>query len=234
MTSTVRLIPKVIFLVALAALAEPAFATISYAACSSGCGANTSSTYAVWQGAPGSAGLTFSMSPATFAGGNLVSGVYTDPTGTVLTGYNGANIDTLMSVSGTSLLQGVGGTNTGIEILLPANTYALAFTVATGAGSVFTNLGAELGDHNVNNSNYNIVLPSGGGVQFFGIISSTPITELFVGPTSGGSPIKINDFELGETTPTPEASSATLIGGGLILLGVLRRRHIHKPDGALA
>lgn len=232
--TSIRVIPKVILLLALAAVAQPAFATISYAACSSGCGANTNSTYAVWQTASGSAGLTFSMSPATFAGGNLVNGVYSDPTGTVLTGYNGANIDTLTSVSGTSLLQGVGGTNTGIEILLPANTYALAFSVATGAGSVFTNLGAELGDHNVNNSNYNIVLSSGGGVQFFGIISSTPIAELFVGPTTGGSPIEINDFELGQVAPTPEASSAALIGGGLVLVGLLRRRHIHKPDGALA
>ena len=45
------------------------------------------------------------MSPATFAVGNLASGVYTDASGTVLTGYNGASIDTLMSVSGGSLLQ---------------------------------------------------------------------------------------------------------------------------------
>ena len=85
MTSTVRVIPKVILLLALAALARPAFATISYTSCTSGCG-STSGTYAVWQTASGSAGLTFSMSPATFAGGNLVSGVslmmaknWTDP-----------------------------------------------------------------------------------------------------------------------------------------------------------
>src|SRR5579871_5950124 len=90
MTSTVRVIPKIILLVVLAALARPAHATISYTSCSSGCG-SSSGTYAVWQTASGSAGLTFSMSPATFAGSDLVSGVYTDPTGTVFTGYNGAN-----------------------------------------------------------------------------------------------------------------------------------------------
>jgi len=234
MTSTVRLIPKMILLLVLAALAQPAFATISYAACSSGCGANTSSTYAVWQGASGSAGLTFSMSPATFAGGNLVSGVYTDPTGAVFTDYNGANIDTLMSVSGASLLQGLGGTGTGIEIVLPANTYAFAMDITTPIGSGFTNPWVAVGDHNVGGTNYNLVIPSGGNVLFFGIISDTPLSELFIGPLSNGSRLQINNFELGQATPTPEASSATLIGGGLVLLGVLRRRHVHKPDSALA
>ena len=233
MTSTVRVIPKVILLVALAALARPVSATISYTSCSSGCSSSTG-TYAVWQTVSGSAGLTFSMSPATFAAGNLVSGVYTDPTGTVLTDYNGANIDTLMSVSGASLLQGLGGTGTGIEIVLPANTYAFAMEITTPVGSGFTNPWVAVGDHNVGGTNYNIVIPSGGNVLFFGIVSSTPLTELFVGPLSNGSRLQINDFELGQATPTPEASSAVLIGGGLVLVGVLRRRCIHKPDGALA
>ena len=99
-------------------------ATITYVACSTGCGGNTSGTYAAWQTASGAAGLTFSMSPATFASANLASGVYTDPTGTVFTGFSGASIDILMSVSGSSLLEGNNGTGTGIEIMLPANTYA--------------------------------------------------------------------------------------------------------------
>jgi hypothetical protein len=235
MILTVRAVPKVILLVALAALARPAYATISYAACSSGCGANTNSTYAVWQNASGSAGLTFSMSPATFAGGNLVSGIYNDPTGTVLTGYNGANPDSL-TVSGASLLQTVGGGGSGIEIALPANTYAFAMEITTPSGSVFTNPWVAVGNHNVGTTNYNIIIPSGGNVLFFGIISDTPLNELFVGSLAGGSALQINDFELGQATPTstPEASNAVLIGGGLVLLGVLRRRRIHKPDGALA
>jgi hypothetical protein len=234
MTSTVRTIPKLILLVALAALARPAYATISYSSCSSGCG-STSGTYAVWQTASGSAGLTFSMSPATFAGGNLVTGVYSDPTGTVLTGYNGASIDALMSVSGTSLVQSLGGGGSGIEINLPANTYAFAMNITTVSG--FGSPVVELGDHILNNANYGIVIPSGGSVQFFAIISDTPLTQLFVGQSTSGGALQINDFELGESSPaapTPEASSAALIGGGLVLVGVLRRRCIRKPDGALA
>ena len=233
MTSTVRTIPKLILLLALAALARPVYATISYSSCSSGCG-SSSGTYSVWQTASGSAGLTFSMSPATFAGGNLVGGVYSDPTGTVLTGYNGANPASL-TLNGTSLVQSVGGGGSGIEIALPANTYAVAFNLTSASGSQFTFLGAELGDHNVSATNYNIILPSGGGsVQFFGIISSVALTEIFVGPATGGSAFQINDFELGEVAPTPEPASAALIGGGLVLLGVLRRRRIDKPDGSLA
>ena len=230
MKITVRTISKVIFVVALATLARPASATITYTSCSSGCG-SSSGTYAVWQSASGSAGLTFSMSPATFAGGNLVSGIYSDPTGTVLTGYNGASIDTFTSVSGTSLLQSVGGGGSGIEINLPANTYAFAMSITTLSG--FGSPVVEIGDHILNNANYGIIIPSGGSVQFFAIISTTPLTQLFVGqPTSGGR-LQINDFELGEaTTSTPEPASAALIGSGLVLVGVLRRRRIHKPDGA--
>ena len=231
MILTLRVIPRIILLVSLAALARPASAGTTYTSCSSGC-SSSSGTYAVWQTASGSAGLTFSSFPVTFAGGNLVSGVYSDPTGTVLTGYNGANPVSLI-LNGTALLQSVGGGGSGIELLLPANTYAVAFNLTSATGSIFTYLGAELGDHNVSATNYNIILPSGGGsVQFFGIISSAPITEIFVGPANAASPFQINDFELGELISTPETSSGALIGSGLILVGVLRRRRIHKPDGA--
>jgi hypothetical protein len=231
MKSTFRVVPKVVLLVALAVLARPVSATITYTSCSSGC-SSSSGTYSVWQTASGSGGLTFSMSPATFAGGNLVTGVYSDPTGTVLTAYNGASIDTLTTVSGTSLVQSLGGGGSGFEINLPANTYAFAMSITTLSG--FGSPVVEIGDHNLNNANYGIIIPSGGSVQFFAIISDTPLTQLFVGqPTSGGR-LQITDFELGEATPTPEASSAALIGGGLVLVGVLRRRRIHKPDGAAA
>ncbi len=232
MRSTVRVVPKMIVLLALALLAQPVSASTTYTSCSSGC-SSSSGTYPVWQTASGSAGLTFSMFPATFAGGNLGSGAYSDPTGTVLTGYNGAStIDTLMSVSGSSLLQSVSSGGSGIEIDLPANTYAFAMSITTMSG--FGSPVVEIGDHNLNNANYGIVIPTGGSVQFFAIISSTPLTQLFVGQSGAGGRLQINDFEIGESSPTPEASSAALIGGGLVLLGVLRRRRIHKPDGAIA
>src|SRR4051812_29873448 len=122
MKSIFRGIAKIGFLIALAVMARPLSATIAYTSCSSGCGSSTG-TYAVWQTASGSAGLTFSMSPATFAAGNLVSGVYNDPTGTTFTGYNGAPASLLLN--GTGLLQSAGGGGSGIELALPANTYAV-------------------------------------------------------------------------------------------------------------
>jgi hypothetical protein len=233
MTKLARNIPKWLFLIlVVAAITAPAYATISYTSCSSGC-SSTNGTYAIWQSSPGSAGLSFSMSPITFAGGNLLNGVYTDPAGTVLTGYtNATNVDTLMSVSGSSLVQSVGGGGAGIEIVLPANTYALAFHITTSSG--FGSPSVELGDHNVNGSNYGIVIPSPGGssnVQFFSIISTTPLGELFVGQNNGGH-LQLNDFEIGQEAATPEASTVTLLGGGLVLLGLLRRR-VHKPNRAV-
>src|SRR5580692_10293123 len=108
MKTLLRSIPKLTFVVALAGLAVPASATISYTSCSTGCGSSTG-TYSVWQTASGSAGLAFSMSPATFAPANLSSGVYADPTGTVFTGFNGASIDNL-AISGSALTQTVSGT----------------------------------------------------------------------------------------------------------------------------
>jgi len=234
MTKLARTIPKLTLLaLLLATLAAPSYASIAYTSCSNGC-SSSSGTYTIWQSAPGSAGLSFSVSPVTFASVNLTGGVYSDPSGTMFTGYIGANtIDTAMSVAGTSLLQSVGGTGSGIEILLPANTYAVAFDITTLSGSGFTSLWVALGDHNLSGANYNVIVPSGGNVQFFGIVSTTPLTELFIGPMSFGGRIQLNDFELGEQSPTPELSSVTLLGSGLLLLGFLRRR-IHKPNSAVA
>jgi hypothetical protein len=231
MTTPARIILRLtIFVLTLAALAAPVSATITYTSCSSGCGTSTG-TYAIWQTAPGSAGLTFSMSPATFAAGNLSSGVYTDPSGTVLTGYNGAPTDNL-TLSGTALAQTVSGTGSGIQFALPANTYALAFTitVVSGIGQPMV----ALNDRNLGGANYQIIIPNSSSPQFFGIISDAPITSIFVGNLSGGGAPQINSFDLGQAAPTPEVSSVTLIGSGLVLLGLLRRRRVHKPHGAVA
>lgn len=233
MTKFARNIPKLTFLVPLlAALAAPTYASIAYTSCTTGC-TTTSGTYASWQSATGSAGLTFSTSPNTFTAGNLSSGVYLDPTGTVFTGYSSSTvIDTNMFVSGSSILQSVGGGGAGFEILLPANTYAVAFSITTLSGTGIPSV--ELGDHNLSLANYGIVIPTGGSVQFFGIISTTPLGELFVGQSVGsGSHLQLNDFEIGQESPTPELSSVSLMGSGLLLLGLLRRR-IYKPNSPVA
>lgn len=233
MTKFARTIPKLTFLVPLlAALAAPIYASIAYTSCTSGC-TTSSGTYASWQSATGSSGLSFSTSPNTFTPGNLFSGVYTDPNGTVITGYMSPTvIDTSMVVSGSALLQSTGGGGAGFEIVLPANTYALAFSITTLSGAGIPSV--ELGDHNLSMANYGIVIPTGGSIQFFSIISTTPLGELFVGQALG-SHLQLNDFEIGQEqeSATPELSSVSLMGSGLLLLSLLRRR-VHKPNSSVA
>jgi hypothetical protein len=232
MTTLGLSIPKrlTIFMLALAALAAPASATVTYSYCTSGCNVNGSGDYTVWQTAPGSAGLTFSITPVTFATGGLSNGVFTDASGTVITDYNGATIDTGAGVNGSSLLQGANGAGTGFEITLPANTYGFAMNITSPNGLTIATGG--LGNHSAYGSPYGITIPSTGSVQFFGILSDTPIASLFIASTYGGK-LQINSFELGEAAPTPELSSLALIGSGLVLLAI-RRRGIQKPDGCLA
>ncbi len=223
-------------ILALAVWAAPASATIQYSYCNSGCSDNTGTgTYAAWHSASGSAGLAFTMSPLTFAAGTLNgdSSVFTDTSGTIFTGYNGASTNAL-TVSGTSLRQTATGTGTGINITLPANTYAIAFVITIGSGT-FGSPVVELNDRILSNSNYQIVIPNSSSPQFFGILSDVPLTSLFVGNrgNSDGA-VQLNSFELGEASPTPEGSSLVLIGSGLVLFGFLRRRGIHKPDRSLA
>jgi hypothetical protein len=230
MTTLRRSIPKLTVLVlALAGLAVPASATITYTSCSSGC-SSTTGTYAIWQTASGSDGLTFSMSPATFALADLVSGVYTDPTGTVFTGYSGASIDNL-AVSGSALAQTISGTGSAIQLTLPANTFAVAFTITTVSG--FGDPMVAVNNSNLSGSNYTIVIPNSSSTEFFGLISSTAINSIYVGNLGSGGAPQINDFELGQSSPTPEVPSVALIGSGLVLFGLLRRR-VHKPDGTVA
>ena len=222
-------------ILALAVGVAPASATIQFSYCSGGCSDNTGTgTYAAWQTAPGSAGLAFSMSPLTFAAGSLNgdSSVFTDTSGTSFTGYSGASTNAL-AVSGTSLKQTVSGTGTGIDITLPANTYAIAFMITIGSGT-FGSPMVELNDRILNNANYQIVIPNSSSPQFFGILSDVPLSSLFVGNNGAGGAVQLNTFELGEASPTPEGSSLVLIGSGLVLFGFLRRRGIHKPDRSLA
>ncbi len=224
-----------IFLCAIAAgiLALPARATITYTYCSSGC-SSTGGTYSSFETAPGTTGLAFS-SPITFISGDLsgTPAFYTDTsTGATFTGYtnstgnanNSSNTLSALNVSGTNLNMGINGTGSGIQITLPANTYAFAMVVSASTGGASTQM-LELGDRIVNNANYELSITSVGNQVFFAIVSDTPLTTLFLGnPNSFSGDVQIQSFELGDLAPTPEPTTAFLIGGGLTGLGLLRRR----------
>ena len=214
-----------ILILALVTLAMPVSATVTYSYCSSGC-AGTGGNYSSWQTAPGAAGLTFSLSPLTFAPAGLSGGVFTDTTGTVFTGYSNATTTNSLTLNGTALAQTTTGANSGIDVLLPANTYAVAFMLATVSG--FGSQQVVLNGRNVFSTNYEITVPNSTSPQFFGIVSDTPITSIFVGNLGNiDGRVQINSFELGQTAPTPEASSMALIGAGLVAIALVRRRRSH-------
>jgi hypothetical protein len=211
-----------ILILALAALVSPVSATIQYSYCTSGC-SSTGGDYSSWQTAPGSAGLTFSMSPLTFAPAGLSSGVFTDTTGAVFTGYSNSTTTNALTLNGTALAQTTNGTNSGIDVALPANTYAVAFMLATVSG--FGSQQVVLNGRDVFSTNYSITIPNATSPQFFGILSDTPITSIFVGNLGNlDGRVQINSFELGQSAPTPEGSSLLLIGSGLVLIAMMRRR----------
>ena len=211
-----------ISILALAALAIPASATITYSYCTSGC-ASTGGDYSSWQTASGSAGLTFSMSPLTFAAGGLSGGVFTDTTGAIFTGYSNSTTTNSLTINGTALAQTTNGANSGINVLLPANTYAVAFMLSTVSG--FGSQQVVLNGRDVFSTNYSITVPNATSPQFFGILSDAPITSIFVGNLGNlDGRVQVNSFELGQTAPTPEGSSMALIGAGLLAIALARKR----------
>jgi hypothetical protein len=225
-----------ISIVTLVGLAAPAHATLTY--CNSGCTTfnnNSGMTYTTF-GAT-AVGLGDAMSsPITFVSGGLDgSGVYTDAgTGTVFTGFNGTTAEALI-LSGTSLAQtgtnGNGGNTNGrsIQIVLPANTYAFAMFVSSTSGFAgpWVELVSSPSDFNNSNGNYNMSISSSSDSQFFGIISNTAISSIFIGDLQASqSPVRIQSFEEGgpADASTPEVSTFLSIGSGLILMRFLRRR----------
>jgi len=227
-----------ISIMALAGLAAPARATIVYCNDTSHCTSNTGVTFSTFGAAAGGLGDTMS-SPITFVSGGLSSGVYTDAgTGSVFNGFNGTTPEALI-LSGTSLAQtgtsGNGGNTTNgrsIQIVLPANTYAFAMLVSSVSGTADPFVELVSSPSNFNTSgNYTLSISSSSDSEFFGIISNTAISSIFVGDLFfSQSPITIQSFEVGGPAPTPEVSTFLLIGTGLVLMRFLRRRRQRRPQ----
>lgn len=210
-----------ISIMTLAGLAAPARADTAY--CNSGCSnSNSGMTYTAFDTVAATFGNAMS-SPITFVGSLDGNSAYTDATTTAfLAGYNN-NVQNSLQIISAHLAQTVNGSNTGIQITLPANTYAFAMMVSTVSG--FGSPYVELGDRNLNAANYNLVVPSDGTPQFFGIISSTPLSTLFLGNIGGlDGKVEIQSFEVGGPAQTPEVSTLLLIGSGLVLMRFLGRR----------
>jgi hypothetical protein len=157
----------------------------------------------------------------TFSAADLAPGGLYDAndTGVNFLGFNGAASSDL-AVVGTALQPTVGGGL--IRMDLPAGTLAFAihFTRSTGATGNWcleprTTFSSATCD-------YNVVSDATTPIQFFGMISDTPITgPLWIGPATGSAIVSITSFDVGEA---PEPSPLTLIGAGLVTFGFMRLR----------
>jgi hypothetical protein len=216
-------------------LTVPARASVVYSYCASGCtNSNSGMTYSSFQSAASTFASTFS-SPITFVASDLnASGIYTDSTtGTVFTGYNASQTqEALIIGSGASLAQtgnSVSGKDRSIGITLPANTYAVGLFLSTTSGFASPYIVQLLSDFNLSNANYTVSISNSGDSQFFGIISNTPLSNLYLGDLLfNQSPIRITSLEIGQSggsvSATPEPATFALIGVGLIALRFLRKR----------
>jgi len=201
------------FLLAVAAL--PAEATTTYYCSDATCGANTQAAFNAAFGALLTAGLT-STGTVNFTGatsGVTVSNVA--GTGTNFTGFNNALPSTL-NVVGSQLQNTSSGAGSGIGILLPAGVFAFGAHVTQPVATMkFYCFEANPGDCDVN---FTLV---SGIPAFVGIISDVPLPALQLRDTGTASFLFVNDFILAET---PEASTFVMVGTGLILFAMPKRK----------
>ena len=219
-----------VFILGLVAAIAPARASLSW-----NIGNNSNSTLnnaiSSWDTA---SGFDYLLEDTTFTGtlGGTPS-TYTDALSDALFGgfklSGGANGATdNLAISGTALQQTTSGGI--IEISdFPTSVYAFGAEFALtsylpGSGFCFE----------VNQSSYNqssncdntFAILSSGDVAFVGVVSSVPITSIWVGPSANQTEtIQINNFDIpGQDDSAPEGSTMVLLGSGLILLGAIRFR----------
>jgi len=200
------------FLLALAAL--PAEATTTYY-CSASCGGDTEAAFNAAFGVLLTAGLS-STGPVNFTGatsGTTVPNV--GGTGTSYSGFSNA-LPATLNVVGSQLQHTMSGAGTTIAITLPSIVFALGVHVTQSAATAKP----YCFESTPGNCDVSFVLSSG-TPAFVGVISDVILpNQQFRSPGSSNF-LYVNDFTLAET---PEASTFVLVGVGLILFPLLRRR----------
>jgi hypothetical protein len=200
-------------------LAVPAEATTTYYV--------GSSTEASFNTALG--GLTLLDPALTFSSGDLSAGVgILNASGT---GIDFLGFDTAFSgCCGPLGFTVSSGTLTAanaaelVEVTFPASgIYAFAIHITMTAG---TNVNWCLSSTPSLTACDNSVLNSTtSNIQFFGIVSSAPITApLYIRPQSGIPTLVLTNFEAFGPSQVPEPRTMLLVGLGLIILPLLRRR----------
>ncbi len=213
-----------IVMLGLVSIAGSAKATISYQ------GSQVS-----FSGQAGTDGLAVS-SLSTFSGALTTDGFvtgdeYLDPTTQIeFLAFNGSgSAAQSFNLSGGTLSVTNGNT---IEIVLPAGVdFGFAFNVTT-PSSPFLNLCEDITVAGC--SGNAVVVPPASG--FIGAISDIPtvtaLTTIWLHPASGSPTITLQSFEVATlaSSATPDGPTMLLIGGGLIVLHLLRRRRANVAN----
>jgi len=200
------------FLLALAAL--PAEATTTYYCSDASCGGNTEAAFTAAFGVLLTAGLT-STGTVNFTGatsGVTVSNV--GGTGASFTGFNGAS-SSLLNVVASQLQNTNGGLNSGLSVSLPTGSVYVFGAHVKASGNALECFEVTLG-----NCDLNFLLTSS-ATSFVGIIGDIPLVGLQMRGSTFSGKLYVNDFSMAET---PEASTFVLVGVGLILFPLLKRR----------
>ncbi|HML18917.1 MAG TPA: PEP-CTERM sorting domain-containing protein [Bryobacteraceae bacterium] len=196
--------------------------TVVYCNQSAACGTNTEAAFET---------ATASL---TFESVDLTNGTYAEPgysnadgiTGLDLLGFNNTTTPYSVTVAGGVLEQSISGSNTSIEIELPSNVYALEIMVSVteGLANPCVELVTSASSFNGTNCNNQLNISSSSDVEFVGVVSTSPIADVFIGSIGAGQPLAISGIELGTESPTPEAGTLLLIGTGLVGMRFMNRR----------
>jgi len=111
-----------------------------------------------------------------------------------------------------------------IEIVLPANTLAVEFSIgATTSGLFCFDPTATFNTSGNCDATLNVSSPA--SPQFAGAVNAMAFPTVWIGPQSGGPTATIDSFEVfSNQAPVPEDATLFLIGPGLSVLYWLHRR----------
>jgi PEP-CTERM motif len=196
-------------------LAAPAEATTSYYQGSSG---ETAFTTAV-------GGLTLLDPSLTFSASDLAAGGLFNASGTGIDflGFDDLNNPGFDFTVNTNQLTAT-QQDQRVRIDFPVATpiYAFGFHITYVAGTA--TYGSWCVGSTQGSCSYSVINSSPTNVQFFGIVSDAPITApLYIQGANGAPKVVFTNFEA-FADPVPEANTMLLVGLGLVILPLARRK----------
>ncbi len=191
-------------------LVAPAEATTSYYQGSSG---ETQFNTAV-------GGLTLLDPALTFSAGDLGSGGLFNASGTGINflGFDDFTFNNPENFNVSSGQLSAQNTSEVVKITFPGSgIYAFGIHITTVSGG-----GSWCIDVTSTGCAYSVVNTSSSNVQFFGVVSDAPITAPLYIRAQISNKIVFTNFEA--FTATPESAASLLVGLGLVILPLIRRR----------